>query len=71
MTGKALLIPGGSTTSRIEWNDIWGRKWAQPIRSVFPDVPPIPPPLRNFMMSTSYELTKAGTTNRVLGWTSD
>lgn len=70
-TGKALLIPFSPSTSRIEWKDIWGRQWAQPLRSVFPDVPPIPPPLRNFMMSTTFELFKTGTTQRVLSWTSD
>ncbi len=70
-TGKALLIPSSPSTSRIEWSDIWGRRWSQPLRSVFPDIPPIPPPLRNFMMTTTYELTKAGTTTRVLSWNSD
>ena len=34
-------------------------------------MPPIPQPIRNFMMTTTYELTKAGKTERVLGWTSD
>ena len=64
MTGKALLIPSAPTTSRVEWSDIWGRRWVQPMRSVFPDVPPIPPPLRNFIMTTTYEVTDAGTANR-------
>ncbi len=71
MTGKALLIPSSPTTSRLEWDDIWGRRWSQPLRSVFPDIPPIPPPLKNFIMTTTFELTKAGATDRVLSWTSD
>jgi len=70
-TGRALLIPSSPTTSRIEWLDIWGRKWSQPLRSLFPDIPPIPPPLKNFIMTTTYELFKKGTTQRVLTWTSD
>jgi len=68
--GKGQLIPSASSTSRLEWKDIWGRKWSQPLRSVFPDVPPIPPPLRNFMMTTTYELLKP-TGERVLNWISD
>ena len=70
-TGAALLIPSSPSTSRIEWTDIWGRRWSQPLRSVFPDIPPIPPPLRNFIMTTTYELTKAGATDRVMSWNSD
>ena len=30
------------------------------IRSLFPDVPPIPPPLKNFMMTITYEILKDG-----------
>ena len=71
MTGSGLLIPSAPTTSRVEWSDIWGRRWVQPLRSVFPDVPPIPPPLRNFEMSSTFELTKANSTERVMSWTSD
>ncbi|MCQ2818677.1 MAG: hypothetical protein MJ252_15530, partial [archaeon] len=54
--GTGLLIPAAARTSRLEWTDIWGRKWAQPLRSVFPDIPPIPPPLKDFVMSTTYAL---------------
>ena len=69
--GTSLLIPSADTTSRVEWTDIWGRRWIQPLRSLFPDIPPIPPPLKNFVMTTTYELTKAGTKERVLSWNSD
>jgi len=70
-TGKAILIPSSPTTSRLEWNDIWGRHWSQPLRSIFPDIPPIPPPIRNFMMTTTFELTNPSTGARHLTWTSD
>ncbi len=69
-TGRALLIPSSPTTSRVTWYDIWGREWVQPLRSVFPDVPPLPGPLLNFMMTTTFEMTKTGTTTRVLEWNS-
>lgn len=70
MTGT-LLIPSVKATSRLEWKDIWGRDWAQPLRSLFPDVPPIPPPLRNFVMSTTFQLFKTGTDERVMNWYSE
>ena len=69
--GEALLIPFAARTSRIEWKDIWGRKWNQPLRSVFPDIPPIPPPLKNFMMSTTFEIFDAKGKERLLEWPSD
>ena len=67
--GNSLLIPGTTSTSRISWKDIWGRIWEQPIRSVFPDIVPIPPPDKNFMMSTTYELLNKG--KQILEWPSD
>ena len=69
--GSKLLIPNAPRTSRLEWIDIWGRHWAQPLRSVFPDIPPIPPPLKNFMMSTSYELIAKNGKDRLQEWPSD
>ncbi|KAJ3426543.1 hypothetical protein M0812_26109 [Anaeramoeba flamelloides] len=69
-TGVRQLIPAGVETGRVEWKDIWGRHWVQPVRSIFLDVPPIPPPLKNFIMTTTFELLdKDG--NRVLDWNSD
>ena len=70
-TGKSQLIPGVSSTSRIEWSDIWGRRWSQPLRTTVPDVTPLPGPVKNFMMSTTFEVTKTGTSERVLEWNSD
>eukprot|EP01022_Parablepharisma_sp_SALTPOND_P014384 TRINITY_DN1949_c0_g1_i5.p1 TRINITY_DN1949_c0_g1~~TRINITY_DN1949_c0_g1_i5.p1 ORF type:complete len:1905 (-),score=154.15 TRINITY_DN1949_c0_g1_i5:5307-11021(-) len=70
-TGAAQLIPSAPSTSRLEWHDIWGRHWHQPLRSVFPDSPPLPGPLRNFMMTTTFELTKPNSKERVLEWNSD
>ncbi|MCQ2817170.1 MAG: hypothetical protein MJ252_07885, partial [archaeon] len=73
-TGSGLLIPAAQFTSRVEWVDVWGRTWSQPLRTVFPDVPPIPPPLKNFMMSTTFEVLKKdenGNTQRLFSWPSD
>lgn len=67
--GKGQVIPAGTSTARATWKDIWGRTWHQPIRSLFPDVPPIPPPLKNFMMSTTYEILKGE--NQIYEWNSD
>ena len=70
-----LSIPGVTSTSRLEWTDIWGRKWAQNLRSVYPDIPPIPPAPLNFIMTTTYELItdteKPEDQTRVIEWQSD
>ena len=70
-----LAVPGVTTTSRLEWNDIWGRKWAQNLRSVYPDIPPIPPAPRNFIMTTTFELITntedPKDQERVIEWQSD
>ena len=70
-----LAIPGVTTTSRLEWTDIWGRKWAQNLRSVYPDIPVLPPVPLNFIMTTTFELI-TNTKNpkdqtRVIEWQSD
>ena len=67
--GKGQVIPAGTSTSRATWKDVWGRIWHQPLRSVFPDVPPIPPPLKNFMMTTTYEILQDG--KQIYEWASD
>ncbi|MBO5530612.1 MAG: hypothetical protein J5970_04365, partial [Bacilli bacterium] len=67
-----LAVPGVVSTSRIEWTDIWGRKWAQNLRSVYPDIPVLPPVPLNFIMTTTYELiTNDNKQERVLEWQSD
>jgi hypothetical protein len=58
-------------TSRVEWTDIWDRPWSQPVRSTFVDAAPIPGPLRNFQMTTTYELLDPTTGDRTLQWQSD
>jgi hypothetical protein len=69
--GPGLLIPNAPSTSRVEWDDIWGRRWVNPLRSLFPDIPPVPAPVMTFSMLTTFELTRAGTATRVLEWNSD
>ena len=72
LTHGKLNIPGVISTSRLEWTDVWGRKWAQNLRSVYPDVPPLPPAPLNFIMTTTYELLTADDKQeRLLEWVSD
>jgi hypothetical protein len=69
-TGTSLMIPAAPETGRVEWQDIWGRKWVQNVRSTIFEYPPIPPPLRNFVMTTTFEiLTSSGT--RRFDWRSE
>ena len=67
--GAGQVIPAGTTTSRVSWKDIWGRTWHQPLRSVFPDIPVIPPPVKNFMMTTTFELLQGN--KQIYEWPSD
>ena len=67
--GKGQVIPAGPSTSRMSWRDIWGRTWQQPLRSVFPDIPPIPPPVKNFMMTTTFEVVRNN--KQIYEWPSD
>ena len=67
-----LAIPGVVSTSRLEWTDIWGRKWAQNLRCVYPDIPPIPPAPLSYIMTTTFELiTNDNKQERLLEWQSD
>ena len=67
-----LAVPGVVSTSRLEWTDIWGRKWAQNLRSVYPDIPVLPPVPLSYIMTTTFELiTNDKKQERVLEWQSD
>ena len=66
-----LMIPGAISTSRIQWKDIWGRFWAQSLRSIYPDIPPVPPAPLSFIMTTTFELIDEEHQKRVLEWQSD
>jgi len=70
-TGTRQVIPSSPQTSRIDYQDIWTRQWSTPIRTVLPDVPPIPPPLRNFMINTTFEIRDLENGQRYLEWPSD
>ena len=52
-SGKVPYAASSETTSRIGWKDIWGRSWYQPMRTTYPDFIPIPPPVKNLVMSTT------------------
>ncbi len=69
-TGVRQTIPSAPETSRVDYQDIWKRQWATPIRTVLPDVPPIPPPLRNFVVNTTFEIRDDATGERQLEWNS-
>ena len=72
LTHGKLSVPGVVSTSRLEWEDIWGRKWAQNLRSVYPDVPVLPPVPLSFIMTTTYELLNDDEfQERILEWQSD
>ncbi|KAH3732381.1 hypothetical protein Pelo_16786 [Pelomyxa schiedti] len=71
-TGISLIIPAAAQTGRVEWYDVWGRHWAQPVRSTIFEYPPIPPPLRNFVMTTTFELLSPSSTGlQFTDWRSD
>ncbi|MDD4530307.1 MAG: hypothetical protein PHO80_02015, partial [Candidatus Gracilibacteria bacterium] len=59
-TGKFQTIPMAEENSRIDYKDIFGRQFSSPIRSVLPEAVPLPPPVRDFMMNTTYELYDSG-----------
>ena len=70
-----LMVPGVTSTSRLEWTDIWGRRWGQNLRSVYPDIPVLPPVPLSYIMTTTFELI-TDTKNpkdqeRVIEWQSD
>ena len=72
VTHGKLAVPGVVSTSRLEWEDIWGRKWSQNLRSVYPDIPVLPPVPLNYIMTTTFELiTNDNKQERILEWESD
>ena len=70
-TGAGQLIPSTPTTGRFSWQDLWGRTLVEPVRSLFVDAAPLPGPLRNFQMTTTFELLNPTTGARQLQWHSD
>ena len=69
--GAGQLIPGTFTTGRMSWEDLWSRQLVEPVRSLFVDAAPLPGPLRNFQMTTTFELLDPVTGQRSLDWHSD
>ena len=70
-TGTSLQIPAASETGRVEWDDIWGRHFVQNVRSTIFEYPPIPPPLRNFVMTTTFEVLDKSGKRMLGGWRSN
>jgi len=70
-TETSLQIPAGIETGRVEWDDIWGRHFVQNVRSTIFEYPPIPPPLRNFVMTTTYEILDKQGKRMLGGWRSN
>eukprot|EP01107_Rhizomastix_libera_P001785 TRINITY_DN12_c0_g1_i3.p1 TRINITY_DN12_c0_g1~~TRINITY_DN12_c0_g1_i3.p1 ORF type:complete len:2440 (-),score=653.16 TRINITY_DN12_c0_g1_i3:246-7565(-) len=70
-TGATQMIPSSTMNSHVEWNDIWGRLFAQPVRSIYPDNAPIPAPVRNFQMSTTFQILSPTSKTREMVWQSD
>eukprot|EP00727_Mastigamoeba_balamuthi_P001018 m51a1_g10913 hypothetical protein (2455) ;mRNA; f:71063-79781 len=69
-TGTSQIIPAAPETGRVEWKDMWGRHWSQPVRSTIFEYVPIPPPLRNFVMTTTFEILGSDG-KRMMDWPSD
>lgn len=59
-TGASQIIPMATENARVDYRDIFGRSFAAPIRTVVPEAVPLPPPLRNFEMNTTYEMYDSG-----------
>jgi len=70
-TGTSLQIPAAAETGRVEWDDIWGRHFVQNVRSTIFEYPPIPPPLRNFVMTTTFEILNKQGQRMLGGWRSN
>jgi len=70
-TGTSLQIPAATETGRVEWDDIWGRHFIQNVRSTIFEYPPIPPPLRNFVMTTTFEILDKQGKRMLGGWRSN
>ena len=68
-TGSVPFAPSSETTSRIGWKDIWGRTWYQPMRTTYPDFEPVPPPIKNLAMTTTFEIIRSN--KQIYEWPSD
>lgn len=55
-TGVSQIIPLAHENGRVNYTDIFGREFATPIRSTIPESVPLPPPVKDFMMNTTYEM---------------
>ena len=64
--GAGQVISAGPATLKMTLKDIWGRTWQQSIRTAFPDLPPILLPVKNFIMTITYEILKDG--NQIYEW---
>jgi len=55
-TWETQIIPLWEESSRMDYKDLFNRQFGQPIRTTLPESVPLPPPLRNFMINTTYEM---------------
>ena len=55
-TWETQIIPLWEESSRINYKDLFNRKFAQPVRTSIPEAVPLPPPLRDFVINTTYEM---------------
>lgn len=69
LSSKYTFTPSSETTSRIDWTDVWGRKWSQPLKSTYIDYVVIPPKAKNNVMTTTFEILRKG--KQILEWPSD
>lgn len=55
-TGKFQVMPLAKENSRVDYKDIFWRQFSSPIRTVLPEAVPLPPPVRDFQMNTTFEM---------------
>ena len=60
VTTGDTYTPSSETTSRIEWMDIWGRKWSQPIRSTYIEYVVGSSRPKDNVMTTTFEILRNG-----------
>ena len=69
VTTGDTYTPSSETTSRIEWMDIWGRKWSQPLKSTLIDFTIGSSRPKDNVMTTTFEILRNG--KQILEWPSD
>ncbi|KAJ5072291.1 hypothetical protein M0811_01305 [Anaeramoeba ignava] len=57
-SSSSRMMASCSQTTRLEWTDIFGRRWVQPIQTMFVSMSPSPPPSKSFLLTTTFQLAQ-------------